>query len=70
MAKPLAEQIVAITAKRTEALTRAHRYPPVGVRRSTGRRRDSMIARANAEYYTALARLGIRSRRRAVKLSG
>lgn len=64
---PLAEQITAINAKRTAKLARAHRYNPVGVGRSTGRMRDKLTAKAEAEYYESLARLGVRCRRRAVR---
>lgn len=67
---PLAERLTTINAHYTAQLAKAKRYPPVGVRRSTGRRRDAMIARAEREYYESLRRLGIRTRRRLVAKRG
>ena len=64
----LAEELTAINAHYTVQMIRARRYPPVGVRRSTGRKRDQAIAKAEREYYEGLQRLGIRTRRRAIRV--
>jgi hypothetical protein len=64
MAGRTVEQLVEINCRRAEALQRAQKYPSVGTRGASGVKRDRAIAKAHREYYSALAKIGIRTRRR------